>query len=362
MFIYVALIVVIALAITAMLFALKKQAHKTIYKLKCICLSAGAFASLMLLITVIVTMCASGGDKARIIPAIKGFPSNFAHLSIWAIAVLGVLMLISNISLMKHEGMRPRNMIGTFLGVILAAATVVIYLISRLFDYLEPQVGSAVLSYLMRTLPLIFYSVLDYLECMMFAVIFMGYIAAKQKPHYDKDFIVILGCSINKQGGLLPLIKGRTNRAIKYAWDQEIACGKKVLYVPSGGKGSDEIISEASAMELYLLSHGAENDEVYPEKESKNTYENFAFSKKIIDKINPDAKVAFATTNYHVLRSGMLADRVGIKAEGIGSRTKWYFWPNGFAREVVAIFAMTLRTHIVTTAFIALVCAIVALF
>ena len=34
--------------------------------------------------------------------------------------------------------------------------------------------------------------------------------------------------------------------------------------------------------------------------------------------------------------------------EGIASKTKWYFWPNGFAREVIAIFVMTKKYHILS--------------
>ena len=101
-------------------------------------------------------------------------------------------------------------------------------------------------------------------------------------------------------------------------------------------------------MELYLLSKGAERDEVFPEKQSVNTYENFRLSKEIIDGLKPDAKVAFATTNYHILRSGILARRAGVEAEGIAGDTKWYFWPNGFIREFFAILTLEKRAHIVT--------------
>ena len=61
---------------------------------------------------------------------------------------------------------------------------------------------------------------------------------------------------------------------------------------------------------------------------------------EIADAEMPGAKVCFTTTNYHVLRSGMLARRAGLDAEGLASSTKWYFWPNGLAREIVAIFSM----------------------
>lgn len=52
---------------------------------------------------------------------------------------------------------------------------------------------------------------------------------------------------------------------------------------------------------------------------------------------NPDAKIAFSTTNYHVFRSGMFANMAQMHAEGIGSRTKWYFWPNALVREFIGL-------------------------
>ena len=47
--------------------------------------------------------------------------------------------------------------------------------------------------------------------------------------------------------------------------------------------------------------------------------------------------VAFATTNYHVFRSGLMARRVKMRAVGMGAKTKWYFWPNAAVREFVGI-------------------------
>ena len=62
------------------------------------------------------------------------------------------------------------------------------------------------------------------------------------------------------------------------------------------------------------------------------------FSKKIIDdRGDGESKVIFSTTNYHVFRSGMWAGLAGLEAEGIGSKTKWWFWPNAFMRECIGL-------------------------
>lgn len=245
---------------------------------------------------------------------------------------LTLFLTVCGCSLLRHEGFRPRNLAGIALGAGWTGGNLLCLLLLRLAP-----------GHLLSLFPALLGCYFDYL---LSGILLMGFLAARHKPAYDKDFVIIPGCSISRQGGLLPLLKGRTNRAIRFAWDQERASGKPARYIPTGGQGPDEIMSEGSAMEFYLLSHGAEQYEVMPEKASVNTYENMLFSKKLIDGVKPEAKVCFATTNYHVLRSGMLAQKAGLDAEGLASGTKWYFWPNGFAREVAAILAMLPAQHL----------------
>lgn len=243
------------------------------------------------------------------------------------IIILGILVLISNIFLIKHEGFRLKRLIG--LQVIITGA------VSLVLD------GVPVINCL-----------LAFFECNLISFLIMAYLAVIRKITYDKDVVIILGCLISKNGGLLPLLKARTNKAIRFAWDQEIATGKMVKYVPSGGQGANEVISEGSAMEFYLLTHGAEKYEIYTEKKSRNTYENMLFSKEIIDRNFDDARVAFATTNFHVYRSGILAKKVGLNAEGISSSTKWYFWPAAVIREYVAYLKMFVKENILISVII----------
>lgn len=249
------------------------------------------------------------------------------------IIIVGLLISASNVSLVKHEGFGYKRILGI---------PIVIVGIISLFSYKIP----------------IICQILCFLNCMTISYFQMCYFATKRKPDYDRDFVIILGCSISKSGSLLPLLKSRTNKAIHFAWDQEIAGGHSVKYIPSGGKGADEIISEGSAIEMYLISHGAENYEVYGEKKSRNTYENMLFSKKIIDSMVLDMKspkVAFATTNYHVFRSGILAMKAGLDAEGLSSDTKWYFWPDALVREYIAFMKMFLKENIIVFAVLSLI-------
>ena len=113
-----------------------------------------------------------------------------------------------------------------------------------------------------------------------------------------------------------------------------------VYGIPSGGQSRSEPMAEAEAMYRYIISTGFPENCVIREDQSANTFQNMAFSKRIIDEQTGDsdkAKIAFATTNYHVFRSGIWSNLAGLRAEGIGSRTKWWFWPNAFIRECIAL-------------------------
>lgn len=238
--------------------------------------------------------------------------------------------IISTSALVRHEGFHYTRFVAPALSGFILVSTI-------LLNFFPSD--NIVYSFV--------YSLYSYFIAIVLSITILGLIAAKQRPRYDKDYIIILGCSISKQGGLLPLLRGRTNRAIRYAWDQEIATGKSVKFVPSGGQGKNEIISEGSAITLYLESHGAEDYEIITEKESKNTYENFLFSRKLILDANPTANVAFSTTGYHVFRSGLLAKKAGFKEiQAVSSNTTWYFWPNGFARETIGILVLTYKQQL----------------
>ena len=90
-------------------------------------------------------------------------------------------------------------------------------------------------------------------------------------------------------------------------------------------------------MKAYLLEQGIPEEHILQEDQSKSTYENMLFSKREMEKAGVTGNVAFATTNYHVFRSGLMARRVKMRAIGMGAKTKWYFWPNAAVREFVGI-------------------------
>lgn len=362
-------LVLLAISITCMVGALQDSLKTTLYAYENIGLIGGIlFASVLLAVLFErFLFCIRTGDFSMdsAFQAIVSFPREFSYYAVFVIVIVCILLGISNIALIRHEGFCLHNALSLLVAAFYIGGTFVAYAVSDLlekyvFNSANGSTGSLPLV-LNTVIPMFILLMISYFECILVGTAVMGWKAAQTKPSYDKDYMIILGCSIDKRGGLLPLLKGRVNRAIRFAWEQEIQTGKPMKYVPSGGQGPNEIISEGSAMELYLLSHGAEDYEVFPEKKSVNTWENMCFSKKVIDELKPNAKVAFATTNYHILRSGILARKAGLDAEGVAGDTKWYFWPNGFVREFFGILALNTKATVITASVLAVVCTVIGL-
>ena len=244
-------------------------------------------------------------------------------------------LCVSNISLIRHEGRKLSNLFGILLSFVIVAGGVFIFQ----YDYYATGSEFEVMMHdiFINTVAALYL----YLECMIAGVIFAGALAARHEPEKDKDYIIILGCGLKKDGTPTPLLRGRIDRALEFARRQEEQTGKAPCFVTSGGKGEDEVISESAAMANYLLENGVPEERIIREDRSTSTFENMKFSKELIESAGEGGKIAFSTTNYHVFRSGLYARRVKMRAVGMGAKTKGYFWPNAAVRE----FAGLLSAH-----------------
>lgn len=256
-----------------------------------------------------------------------------------------LLVTISNIDLIRKEGMSLRNLLGLFLGIFICAFTFLpdimykMLMVSQKFDIYNLNGPGPYIYNFVETLV---YLVVAYLECILIGTIILAIKSVKKKPKYDKDYIIILGCQLKKDGKLTPLLKGRVDKAIEFRNEQLEKAGKDLIFIPSGGQGSDEIISEAEAIKNYLLVQGIKEKNIIIEDKSTSTYENIKFSNKLAKKGN----ICFSTTNYHVLRAGLIATEQNLKLEGIGSKTKTYFWINAFIREFIGTLYKERKKHI----------------
>lgn len=147
------------------------------------------------------------------------------------------------------------------------------------------------------------------------------------------DYIIIHGAGLQGEEPT-PLLRGRIDKALKL-WSAQ---GRTAILVPSGGQGSDEVISEAEAMSRYMLRLGVPREVLLPEDQSTTTMENLVFAKKLLDvRQTTPYRCAFVTSDYHVFRTALYASHVGLKGDGVGSRTASYYFPTAFIREFIAI-------------------------
>lgn len=84
------------------------------------------------------------------------------------------------------------------------------------------------------------------------------------------------------------------------------------------------------------------------ENKSKNTLENIKFSNELITSKTKEPKIAYITTNYHVFRAGVICTNLNIEAEGMGAKTKSYYFINAFIREFIATLVVEKRKHLKT--------------
>jgi len=288
--------------------------------------------------------------------AVTDLADQFVMLSLVPMALVSVLLCASNIELIRHEGMRPVNLLGIGMSVVWTIGCLGIFFMNR-----------AILNAMDFNMVIILGAIdsaaaigVSFGLCLFAGTCSCAWRAAKHKPAFPRDYLVILGCGLRADGTPTPLLAGRVDAALAFAQAQEESGLGAPTFVPSGGQGADEPWPEAESMRQYLLGKGVPDEHILLEDKSVNTRQNLALSAQVIatadkskaaassseamagpmtlaDHIQP--RIAFATTNYHVFRGYVYAHEAGIAAEGISAPTKLYFWPNAFLREFIGLLA-----------------------
>ena len=269
-------------------------------------------------------------------------------------------LLINTIVVVRNNGfsltsMLPFLMAG-FLVLLIASPTIV--------NYFDPDVRHIIVFVLgLFTLEGLWFSFT------FMALLFYSWVYRLLPRRRQYDYIIIHGAGLDGPRPT-PLLAGRIDKALEL-WKKQHQHGK---FVVSGGQGADEIVSEAQAMRDYLLEKGVSADAILMEDKSTTTWENLRYSLAIINAdratgvdatssaavassgdvtttasdastsdasgtvaSNGDFTTAVVTSDFHVFRCAEYAHNLGIKADGIGSHTKGWYWPTAFIREFIAI-------------------------
>lgn len=154
-----------------------------------------------------------------------------------------------------------------------------------------------------------------------------------KKKNYD--FIIIHGAGLLGGEKVTPLLRKRVDKAIE-AFRK--STNPAIQLIASGGQGPDEKISEAQAIQNYILeTTDIPETAVLLEDRSVNTYQNLLYSKQLGESLVTDPRFLFVTNDYHVFRTSIYAQQIGMKGDGLGCNTASYYIPSAFLRELVAI-------------------------
>ena len=306
--------------------------YNTIYYIGFSLFLLSVWITLLLLTLELMQDSAYQGQRiSQVAALLSGSARVYMLLSAPVILIFSLGLCISNFVLVRREGLGLVNALGFLLALLLVGGELFLFFGDRGVSGSEAYVRAH------EIVVNVFAAVYLYFECMVMGVFAAYELTARHQPAPEQDYLIVLGCALRRDGTPSPLLRDRLERAIAFRNRQLAATGKELTFVTSGGQGPDEVISESEAMKEYLLARGIPECRILEENRSTNTLENMRLSKEKIQAEHPGARVAFSTTNYHVFRSGLLARRVKLKAEGMGARAKWYFWPNALVREFVGL-------------------------
>jgi uncharacterized SAM-binding protein YcdF (DUF218 family) len=133
---------------------------------------------------------------------------------------------------------------------------------------------------------------------------FFIYKAAHDLPPEEADYLIVLGAKVNGSDMSLSLYN-RAKTALRYLQEN-----LETEVIVTGGKGRGEHITEAEAVERYLLDNGIPASRILKEDKSTSTFENILFAKEWIS--DPEANVIIVSNDFHLFRAGLIAKRLGL--------------------------------------------------
>ncbi len=244
-----------------------------------------------------------------------------------ALFLVPVFLIVNGVQMIRREGFSAAHILSLALGAVVGIgeiATVIFVL--GLSERIRLERASFWVLLVVFTVFYFSFLVLSFVLYSVFIQIM---------PHrMNFNYIIIHGCGLADGERRTSLLKSRVDKAAEIYGK----CKIKPVIIPSGGRGSDEKLSEAEAMKAYLLNCGIPEEDIIPEDRSATTLENLKNSKEIIDSQSGKKKTALISSNYHIYRCLRLARTIGFRCTGIGSRVAFYYWPSALIREFIAVF------------------------
>ncbi len=150
----------------------------------------------------------------------------------------------------------------------------------------------------------------------------------------EYEYIIVLGAAVHGDTPSLSLVE-RMRAAADYMKEHP-----DTVAIVSGGQGSDENISEAEAMLLWLTRSGIDKSRIILEDRAASTLENLEYSFDIIRARgdDPNGGTAVVTSEYHIYRAKLLAGSLGVSIGSVAAHTTYApIMLNYFLREAFGV-------------------------
>jgi len=159
----------------------------------------------------------------------------------------------------------------------------------------------------------------------------------------DFDAILVLGGSVDAEtsSGEQIMLNGSAERLTAAARLFKLGIAKRILV--SGGSGYvDQSAKEAPLMAALLTTMGIPKEAIILESESRNTFENAVFSKKLMEE-NDIRRVALVTSAWHMRRSAAIFKRADIEFApyAVDTLAEHYGIPGDYLPDASALDAST---------------------
>lgn len=142
------------------------------------------------------------------------------------------------------------------------------------------------------------------------------------------DYLIVLGAQV-KGTRVSRALGQRLDRAVVYLREHE-----DTVVIVSGGQGQGEDVSEAEAMEAYLLDTGISEERIRKEDQSVNTMQNIRYSRELME---GSGSVGIVSNDFHIFRAIHIAKAQGVNAQGLPAPSSFGMYPHYMVREAFAV-------------------------
>ncbi|MBP0968613.1 MAG: YdcF family protein [Oscillospiraceae bacterium] len=154
-------------------------------------------------------------------------------------------------------------------------------------------------------------------------------------PMPDADYVILLGTQLKDDG---PSVDFRARILSAYRYLEE---NPGSMLIATGGKGTDEPVSEAEGARIYLVGLGIPEDRILAEDKSRNTRQNIENAFALIKERGEDpeeCRIVIVSASYHLMRACYIAYRTGFSnISSRGSTGNILLLPHFYTREFFAL-------------------------